>query len=57
MRDLRDNHYLDQIWLTYDAADYQDIETAVRTALANQYNFRPDDKHAVEVAIFEQQLD
>jgi putative ABC transport system permease protein len=57
MRDLRDNHYLDQIWLMYDVADFEGLETSIRTALANQYNFRADDKRAVEVASLEKQLE
>ncbi len=57
MRDLRDNHYLDQIWLMYDVADFEGVETSIRTALANQYNFRADDKRAIEVACLEKQLE
>lgn len=57
MRALRDNHYLDQIWLTYDVADYEGVEASIRNALANQYNFRADDRRAIDVAILEKQLD
>jgi len=47
MSDFKDTHYLDGIWLSYEGNDSELIERQVRGALAQQYNFKPDDKRAV----------
>ncbi len=45
--DFKDTHYLDGIWMSYEGNDYELLEKQVRGALAQQYNFKPDDKRAV----------
>ena len=47
MSDFKDTHYLDGIWMSYEGNDYELLEKQVRGALAQQYNFKPDDKRAV----------
>ena len=47
MSDFKDTHYLDGMWLSYEGNDYELVEKQVRGALAQQYNFKPDDKRAV----------
>jgi putative ABC transport system permease protein len=47
MSDFKDTHYLDGIWLSYEGNDSELVERQVRGALAQQYNFKPDDKRAV----------
>lgn len=47
MGDLKDTHYLDAIWLDYEGNEYELVERQVRSVLAQQYNFKVDDKRAV----------
>ncbi len=47
MSDFKDTHYLDGIWVSYEGNDYELLEKQIRGALAQQYNFNPDDKRAV----------
>lgn len=56
MSDFKDTHYLDGIWLSYEGADFELVEKQVRGALAEQYNFKPDDKRAVFVYNMMKQL-
>jgi putative ABC transport system permease protein len=56
MGDLKDTHYLDGIWLDYEGNDYEQVERQVRTVLATQYNFKPDDKRAIFVFNMMKQL-
>jgi len=49
MSDLKDTHYLDMIWFTYQTPEYQRIEPAVRTILATQHKFNQSDPEAVRV--------
>jgi putative ABC transport system permease protein len=56
MSDFKDTHYLDGIWLSYEGTDFELVERQVRGALAEQYNFKPDDKRAVQVANMMKQL-
>ena len=56
MGDLKDTHYLDGIWLNYEGDQYEQVERQVRGVLAQQYNFRPDDKRAVSVFNMMKQL-
>lgn len=56
MSDFKDTHYLDGIWLSYEGNDNQLVEKQVRGALAQQYNFKPDDKRAVFVFNMMEQL-
>ncbi len=56
MGDLKDTHYLDGIWLDYEGNQYELVERQVRGVLAQQYNFKPDDKRAVFVYNMMKQL-
>jgi putative ABC transport system permease protein len=49
MGDLKDTHYLDGVWLDYEGNEYEQVERQVRGVLAQQYNFKPDDKRAIFV--------
>lgn len=49
MGDLRDLHYLDQIWVAYEVPDYEGVENSIRSTLAAQYSFRADDTRALRV--------
>src|SRR5579872_3473462 len=49
MGDLKDTHYLDTIWFTYQMPDYEKIEPAVRTIMAGQHKFSQADHEAVRV--------
>jgi putative ABC transport system permease protein len=56
MGDLKDTHYLDGIWLDYEGNEFELVERQVRGVLAQQYNFKPDDKRAVFVYNMMKQL-
>lgn len=56
MSDFKDTHYLDGIWLSYEGSDFELLEKQVRGALAQQYNFKPDDKRAVHLYNMMKQL-
>jgi putative ABC transport system permease protein len=49
MSDMKDTHYLDMIWFTYQTPEYERIEPAVRTILATQHKFNQSDREAVRV--------
>ena len=56
MGDLKNTHYLDGIWVSYEGDQYEQVERQVRGVLAQQYNFKPDDKRAVFVFNMMKQL-
>jgi putative ABC transport system permease protein len=56
MGDLRDTHYLDDVWFNYEVSDYQGLERSVRQVLAAQLNFNPADRRALFVYSFMEQL-
>ena len=56
MSDFKDTHYLDGIWMSYEGSDFELLEKQVRGALAQQYNFKPDDKRAVHLYNMMKQL-
>ena len=56
MSDLKNTHYLDGIWLDYEGSQFEQVEHQVRGVLAQQYNFKPDDKRAVYVFNMMKQL-
>ncbi|HLI64268.1 MAG TPA: ABC transporter permease [Terriglobales bacterium] len=56
MSDFKDTHYLDGIWASYEGTDYKLVEKQIRGALAQQYNFKADDKRAVVVYNMMEQL-
>src|SRR5258705_1509608 len=49
MGDLTDTHYLQTIWITYEVNDYQGLERAVRTVIAQQHKFDAGDRRAMLV--------
>ena len=56
MSDLKDTHYLDGIWLDFEGDQFEQVERQVRGVLAQQYNFKPDDKRAVHIFNMMKQL-
>jgi len=56
MSDFKDTHYLDGIWVSYEGSDFELVEKQIRGALAQQYNFKPDDKRAVFIFNMMKQL-
>ena len=49
MSDLKDTHYLDSIWLTYDTPDFERLEQSVRAIVAMQHKFNQTDRQAVRL--------
>jgi putative ABC transport system permease protein len=49
MSDLKDTHYLDSIWFTYETPEYERLEQSVRTIMAMQHKFNQTDRQAVRV--------
>ena len=47
MSDLKNTHYLDSIWFTYQTPEYESLEQSVRTILATQHKFNQTDRQAV----------
>ena len=56
LSDFRDTHYIDMIWLDFLGYDYQGVERSIRTTLAAQHSFRPDDKRALFIFTLMEQL-
>jgi putative ABC transport system permease protein len=49
MGDLKDIHYLDSIWFTYQTPAYEQLEQSVRSILAIPHKFNQSDRQAVRV--------
>jgi putative ABC transport system permease protein len=49
MSDLKNTHYLDTIWFTYQTPEYESLEQSVRSIMATQHRFNQTDRQAVEV--------
>ena len=47
--DLKNTHYLDTIWFTYQTPEYESLEQSVRSIMATQHKFNQSDHQAVEV--------
>jgi putative ABC transport system permease protein len=47
--DIKDTHYLDSIWFSYETNDYERIEQSVRYIMAQQHKFIPADRRALQV--------
>jgi putative ABC transport system permease protein len=45
--DLKNNEYIDAIWLDYEGMDWEKTEKMVRQTLATLHQYNPDDKRAV----------
>ena len=53
---LKDNHYLDGIWMDSAGLDHDKLEKTIRETLATAHNFKPDDPRAVFVFDAQKQL-
>lgn len=53
---IKDNHYLDGIWLDSAGLDHTKMARTVRETLAMAHNFKPDDQRAVFVFDAQKQL-
>jgi putative ABC transport system permease protein len=49
MSDLKNIHFLDTIWFTYQTPEYESLEQSVRIVMATQHKFNQMDHQAVEV--------
>jgi putative ABC transport system permease protein len=49
MSDLKDTHYLDSIWFTYQVPEYERLEQSVRSIMAVPHKFNQSDRQAVRV--------
>jgi len=49
MADLKDTHYLDSIWFTYETPEYLRLEQSTRSILGMQHKFNQSDNQAVRV--------
>ena len=53
---VKDNHYLDGIWMDSAGLDHDRLEATIRGTLAMAHNFKPDDHRAVFVFDAQKQL-
>jgi len=53
---VKDNHYLDGIWLDSAGLDHDKMAKTVKDSLAGSHNFKPDDPRAVFVFDAQKQL-
>jgi len=53
---LKDNHYLDGIWLDSIGLDHDKMDRTIRETLATAHSFKPDDHRAVFVFDAQKQL-
>jgi putative ABC transport system permease protein len=53
---LKDNHYLDGMWLDSAGLDHDKMAKTIRETLATAHNFKPDDQRAVFVFDAQKQL-
>lgn len=53
---IKDNHYMDGIWLDSAGLNHTKMETTVRQTLATAHNFKPDDNRALFVFDAQKQL-
>jgi putative ABC transport system permease protein len=49
MSDLKDTHYLDSIWFTYQVPEYERLEQSVRSVMSLPHKFNQADHQAVRV--------
>jgi putative ABC transport system permease protein len=49
MSDIKDAHYLDAIWFSYETPAYEDLEHTVRSVMAIEHRFNPSDRRAMYV--------
>jgi len=53
---IKDNHYLDGIWLDSAGLDHEKMEKTIRETIATAHNFKPDDPRAIFVFDAQKQL-
>jgi putative ABC transport system permease protein len=53
---VKDNHYLDGIWLDSAGLDHAKMDKTIRDSLATAHNFKPDDTRAIFVFDAQKQL-
>jgi putative ABC transport system permease protein len=53
---LKDNHYLDGIWMDSVGLDHDKLDETVRSTLGTAHEFKPDDKRAIFVFDAQKQL-
>ena len=53
---IKDNHYLDGMWLDSAGLDHDKMAKTIRGALATAHNFKPDDPRAIFVFDAQKQL-
>jgi putative ABC transport system permease protein len=53
---LKDNHYLDGIWLDSLGLDHDKMDKTIRDTLATAHNFKPDDPRAIFIFDAQKQL-
>lgn len=53
---LKDNHYLDGIWLDSVGLDHEKMEKTIRESLGTAHNFKPDDPRAIFLFDAQKQL-
>ncbi len=53
---LKDNHYLDGIWMDSSGLDHDKLARTIRGTLATAHSFKPDDQRAVFVFDAQKQL-
>jgi putative ABC transport system permease protein len=56
MNVLKDNHYLDGIWMDSQGLDHDKLDQTVRSTLATAHNFKVDDKRAISLFDAQKQL-
>ena len=56
MNVLKDNHYLDGIWMDSVGLDHDKLDQTIRDTLAAAHNFKSDDKRALHVFDAQKQL-
>ena len=56
MNVLKDNHYLDGIWMDSQGLDHDKLDQTVRDTLAAAHNFKADDQRAISVFDAQKQL-
>jgi len=49
LSDIKDTHYLDSIWFSYETPAYEDLEHTVRSVMAIEHKFNPTDRRAMYV--------
>src|SRR5437773_3331568 len=49
MGDVKNVHYLDSIWFSYDTNEFQKLELAARSTMATLHKFNQSDRQAVRV--------